>query len=249
MKRFRLAVSFLTILPTRSIDDYQPGDMGRAAVFFPWVGLLLSILVIAANTVLRLFLPLSLTTVITVALWSILTGFLHLDGLADCADALPLAVSKERRLEILKDSRVGSFALISLILFFLTKTIALYTLQDESFWQLAFIITSGMVLARWMMVLLSATQPNARPGGMGDDFQLGLGQYSIVISSILPVILCVIGIFLFGAPIIALFILLPCLTLLIAQAARRRLGGITGDVIGMTVELSELFALILFTIR
>ncbi|NSW51023.1 MAG: adenosylcobinamide-GDP ribazoletransferase [Anaerolineae bacterium] len=249
MKYLRLAVSFLTVLPTRQAADYQPGDNGRAAVYFPWVGLLLAVLVIAANSLLRWFLPLPLTAVLTLALWAGLTGFLHLDGLADCADALPLPVPIERRLEILKDSRVGSFALVSLILFLYAKTAALYTLQTLPFWQLAWILANTIVLSRWMMILLTATQASARPGGMADDFKLGLTRKTIILSSLLPVLLCITGIALIGLPAVVVILLLAVLTMLIARTARRRLGGITGDVIGMTVEVCELFALVLFTIR
>lgn len=248
MKFFRVALSFLTILPTRSIDDYQKGDLGRSAALFPWIGLLIGAITAGMTGTLQLFLPPTVTAVLAAFVWNGLSGFLHLDGLADCADALPYAGSIERRLDILKDSRIGSFAAVSLIIFFALKISLLASLiEDWTF--LVAIILYTMTLSRWLLVLVAFTQPNARPGGMGDEFQTTLTRNKVIAASILPVLLTILGSVFLNPWFLIAFFLTPLFVLWLTRIVKTRLGGITGDVLGMIVELSELFILLCFSIQ
>src|SRR5690606_5310276 len=120
------------------------------------------------DLVLRAFFPDMLRGVLVVALWAVLTGGLHLDGLADCCDALPAAVSRERRLEILRDPRIGAFGATGPFLFLLLKSSTIAALVSP---------VPALILApawaRWLL-LLAARQPAARPGGMGAAFAMSL---------------------------------------------------------------------------
>src|SRR5215475_12365004 len=108
-----LAVRFLTILPLPGHEARGPGALARAAWWFPVVGLGLGALLAVADRALAAVLPPLLSAVVVLALWKAVTGGLHLDGLADCLDALAGA-TRERRRAILRDSRIGVFGTLGL---------------------------------------------------------------------------------------------------------------------------------------
>ena len=92
MKMLGLAVSFLTILPVRLAGAFQPGDLGRSAAWFPGVGLLIGGILAGGRLLFAQVFPDPLGATLVVALWAVITGGLHLDGLADCCDGLLAAV-------------------------------------------------------------------------------------------------------------------------------------------------------------
>src|SRR5688572_27216434 len=106
VRDFLCAVGFLTIVP---VPAGSPGGLGRSAVWFPAVGLLLGLMLAAVDAALVRLFPPFLAAAILVALWALLTGGLHLDGLIDSCDALLASAPRERRLEILRDPHRGAF--------------------------------------------------------------------------------------------------------------------------------------------
>src|SRR5690349_10909663 len=127
MNDFLLAIGFLTVFPVQTSAP-ESGGLGRVGRWFPTVGLVLGVILAAVHFLLgQLFSPL-LTAALVVALWAALTGGLHLDGLADCCDGLFAAVSPERRLEIMRDPRLGAFGGLGLILFIILKILAIASL-------------------------------------------------------------------------------------------------------------------------
>ena len=235
----RLALSFLTILPFHA-PKAQATDLGRAAGWFPTVGLILGALLAAAHWGLGQLFPPLLGAALLVAVWAALTGGLHLDGLADCGDGLLAAVSPERRLEIMRDPRLGTFGGVSLCLFLLLKVFAVAALPPSSR-SAAYALLLAPALARWLM-LLAARQPSARPGGLGAVFAQGLQPALLLAAAGLPLILVALG----GWRAVAAAGLAGAVTLGVVGLARARLGGVTGDVLGLTVEASELAVLLVF---
>ncbi len=238
-----LAFSFLTTLPVpaRWQTAPRPGDLGRAALWFPLVGLVLGLLLAGADWLgLRLFPPL-LAGALVVAGWAALTGGLHLDGLADCGDGLLAATSPARRLEIMRDPRLGAFGGLSLILFIVLKVLAVAALPAGTIWVRTVPLLLAPVVGRWLL-LLAARQPNARPGGLSADFALGLQPRTLWLAGAATLLLALVG----GVRGVAALALAHLLALLIFRAARARLGGVTGDVFGLTVEFSELIVLLTF---
>ncbi len=132
MKYLSIAFNLLTTLPVRAPVDWQSGDTGRAAVWYPFVGLVIGALVALAYNLLHLFFPPVITAALTLTLWVILTGGLHLDGLADCCDGLLHASNPEKRLEIMKDSHMGAFGGIGLVLILLLKVFCPRLFADRS---------------------------------------------------------------------------------------------------------------------
>ena len=154
-KQLSLAFGFLTILPMPRVE-YESNDLGRAGKWFPFVGAVIGTLLFGAESLYLQFFPKLLTGALTVTLWALLTGGLHLDGLADCFDGLTASVSRERRLEIMRDPRMGAFGGIGLSLFLILKVLATGFLFDRIFGLLF-----APIVARCAM-LLAARQRCAR---------------------------------------------------------------------------------------
>lgn len=241
-KYFRLALGFLTTIPARVNDPFQPGDLGRAAAFYPLIGLIIGLILCAVRAVAARLFSEPLGAILVVAAWVVLTGGLHLDGLADCCDGLLAALPPGRRLEIMRDPRLGTFGGVGLILFLLLKTGAVLAIPSTiNSWQMYFPLLFAPVLARGLL-LLAARQPMARPGGLGAEFALGVTRRTYILAVLLPLALLGFG-GLHGLAAAAAGLLV---TLGIIHLAKNRLGGLTGDVLGLQIELVELTVLLVF---
>ena len=204
---------------------------------------------------LQFFTPL-LAATLTVVLWIALTGGLHLDGLADCCDGLFVSALPERRLEIMRDPRVGSFGVIGLVLMIALKIIAINSIITSQTSAPIFgifntyfpigVFVLAMTISRWV-ILLVALQPQARANGMGAEFARGITRRTIIIAAIVP-ILFVVACFISWQMIIPI-VAAHAIAFIAIRIARVRLGGVTGDVMGLTVEVSEVIILLTFATR
>ncbi|PKO23291.1 MAG: adenosylcobinamide-GDP ribazoletransferase [Chloroflexi bacterium HGW-Chloroflexi-1] len=241
MNDFLRALGLLTVLPVRvPVDDGAPP--GQAMAFYPLIGALIGAGLAGLAWLLRLLglaenAPL-LPAALLLATWAGLTGALHLDGWADCCDALFVPVSRERRLEIMKDPRLGGFGAAGLILLLLIKLAALQGVTASPHALPALIAIPA--LGRWASVIAAKAYPSARPGGMGDFFRRGLGRRELVIATVCAS-LAAVGLLWRGA---ILWAVVALALLALASLARARLGGLTGDVYGATIELAETAALV-----
>ena len=255
MKKFFQALTFLTVLPgpRYTSDTDQPFDAaewGRSAVWYPAVGLIIGIfLTLLAAGVTRVF-PNTVAPVLVVIGWAWITGGLHLDGLADCCDGLFASVSKERRLEIMRDPRMGAFGGIGLVLMLLLKTAAIASTQVKIAYvnsiDLSFALLYAPVVARFALLLV-AKRRSARPGGMGDAFARGISPLAFIAGAMLLIAVM----FLDPNPLRAAGALAAALaaTAMVILFARSRLGGMTGDVLGLSVEISEVAVLLVYASR
>ncbi len=232
------AISFLTIIPVRT----KVAPPGQSAALFPLVGALLG----AAGAVIYYnaghVIPPSLAALLTVAFWTVITGTLHEDGLADVADALRAGRSQERMLAILKDSRIGTFGAVAIVLSFLVRWQAVEQLAN--LWLLPLFIASQAV-PRAAMVALAWI---SRPVGTG----LGL-EFSSTLTT--PVALIAIAQGIAAAFFCGLRpgIVIIAASYVVIRVARwyfyRRIGGVNGDCLGATEQILEIFILVLFTCR
>jgi adenosylcobinamide-GDP ribazoletransferase len=253
---FLAALGFLTAIPVRSnAADLQA--LGRAGAWFPVVGLLLGVVLSMAQWALALVFPPLLAAALVVSLWALLTGGLHLDGLADCGDGLLAAAAPARRLEIMRDSRMGAFGGLALGLFLILKVAAAGALPGRALfaavpplfgappaWLPFGPLVVAAVGARWL-ILLVARQPAARPGGLGDLFAAGLNARALSIGGVIVLVIAVLG----GWWALLAVAAAHIVALLVVRLARARLGGVTGDVLGLTVELAELTVLLVYAVR
>lgn len=238
---FFLAFSFLTTLPVPQVPLII-GGLGRSARYFTLVGAVIGGLVFALNRLLIGRVDEWLVAVLVVLLWVWLTGGLHLDGFADCCDGLLASVSAERRLTIMKDPTVGTFATLGLILLVLLK-IALVKVLLPAEPSSSLPILTAAITARWL-ILPVALQPPARPSGMGADFALGVEWFIPVLAGILPIALLIWG----GIPVLIAMIAAHLAAAWLVWIARQRIGGVTGDVLGMVVEVTEVVVLLAFVL-
>lgn len=239
MRRLLLAVSFLTVIPAYGKRLADDKDMAGSLAFYPLVGFIIGAL-LAALAYFGHWLSLGLAgTVLVIVFWIVLTGGLHLDGLMDTADGMFSGKERERKLEIMRDSRVGAMGAIALAALLLLKTSFLAALAyPDNF----YLLMIGPAFARCMMVISIYFFPYARSGpGLGKSFadQAGWIHISIAAAILLA------GTFLLarGSGLILLGLSAIPLVLIIVWIARQ-LGGLTGDTYGAICELSEALFLI-----
>ena len=236
-----LALSTYTALPMPGIK-YRDEDAGRALAYLPIVGLLVGLLWwLWARVAQALQMGSLLRAVGLMLLPLLITGGIHMDGFLDTSDALASWQPKEKKLEILKDTHVGAFAVIRAGMYLL----ALLGIYAELGPQLMLPAALGFVHARSLAVLMTLWLPNARGSGMLSSFQQGSGRRLTARST---------GTFLLAASIAGLLVhakasllglaALVITGLLFHRMAMRRFGGITGDLAGYLVQWAELaFAL------
>lgn len=230
------AISFLTVIPVR-VKTAAPG---RSAVFFPLIGAVLGAAGAAIYTGLARAIPNSLAALLTVAFWTAITGVLHEDGLADIADALRAGRTQEKMLAILKDSRIGAYGAVAIVISIVARWQAIEHLADARVLE---IFIAAQAVPRAAMVALAWV---SRPVGTG----LGLA-FSSTLSTPVALIAIAQGIaaaFLCGVRGGITIVVVAYLAIRIARwYFYRRIGGINGDCLGATEQMLEIFILVLFT--
>lgn len=231
------AVQFLTVAPPLLRRAPQGKELGRAVGWFPLVGLALGALLAGAHRVLEEMGagPL-LSGALVVTLGVLATGALHLDGLMDTCDALFGGRTREERLRILRDERVGVFGAVGGALSLLLKTAALAEAPQP---RLALLLAP--VLARGGMAAAVVLSPYARPQGLGRAFKEGAGPADLAWASLLTALPLAGAGALTGRPDLPLSALASALLVggAVALLARRLLGGFTGDLYGALAEAVE----------
>lgn len=226
-----LTVSFLTVLPVRLRAPHS-ADLGGAAAWFPAVGAVIGALAGGVRAGAEPVVGATAATVLAMAALVLLTGALHQDGLADTADGLGVRGDPERRLAVMRDSTTGAFGVLALIGWALLLLAALAPLNTLE--ALAALVTAG-ALSRWAALLHAAGTPPARPDGLGAGFHVG--RVTLLIASACAVV--VAGVAAGPGPGTVSLGVTLVIALLSAWAARRVIGGRTGDTIGATVAVVE----------
>lgn len=235
-RAFLIAGRFLTRLPFPDPGVVSRSDLGRSTVFYPLVGLVIGLLVWGlARLPEGIDRPeIDLVAALVLVAWVWLTGGLHLDGLADTADAWIGGLGDRRRtLEIMKDPSSGPFGVMALILVLLCKWTAIAALIATGSEAILIWIP---VLARAQLPLLMLTTPYARPEGMGAD--VGANLPRIAAWAGLALSLAASMLFLATA-VLVLALAAGILFIVWRRSMMARLGGFTGDTAGALVELSE----------
>jgi adenosylcobinamide-GDP ribazoletransferase len=238
VRAFAAAIAFLTRVPIGRVIELDGTDVGRGAALFPIVGAGVGLVVGGVTVGLRGPLTPALAAVLGLAAGAIVTGVLHLDALADTADALG-ASTRERALEIMRDHSIGAYGAVALVLDLGAKAVALATLAGRPH-LLAYVVCAAAA-GRVAPVLLSAALPYARAGGGLGRALGGTGWTRCAVALVLAAAVCLAVAGRNGA---ILFAVAVALSVAAIPVARRWLGGITGDVLGATAELSELAALV-----
>jgi adenosylcobinamide-GDP ribazoletransferase len=232
------AVRFLTRLPLPGGAADDAPAIRDSLHYFPLVGLGIGGLLAAADVLLREVVARPVVDALLLIALAVLTGLLHLDGLADSADGLLCQATSHRRLEIMRDSSIGAFGAAALVLVLLLQYSALSAIPLQA--RSTALIMSGLG-SRWGIVLLAACFPYARNSGTGRAIREGANPARTAAATLLAMV-CAI---LVSGPGGLLMLALVAAQLAVFGAyASRRLGGLTGDVYGAGVIVSECVLLI-----
>lgn len=227
-----VAVQFLTILPVRLPRSVPEGAFPGAVALFPLVGLAIGGLVASVDALLGLVLPTSVIAAIDLAFLAMLSGGLHLDGLADAADGLLGNLPRERRLEVMREGGIGAFGGVAVALVLLLEYGGLVSLEPVIRFPA---LVAAVALSRWSMSLLLWAFPYARAEGTGSAFRSGLRPAHLLAATLFAG-LTVGALFSFGG--VLLWAVSGGTALLVGWYAVRRVGGCTGDVYGAGGELA-----------
>jgi adenosylcobinamide-GDP ribazoletransferase len=238
IRSLRAAVSFLTVLPVANADGGAGARLGRA--YFPVIGaaigLVAGLVVVAVGAMAT---PL-LGAAAGVATLCALSGAIHLDGLGDSADGLLTRGDAAHRLEVMRDPRLGSYGVVSIVLVLVLQTATLAAMSPAR--ALVALVVAG-AWSRLAALAVVALEPYVRTAGLGTVaadpsrrwLDVGIGLATAALVSLLDwrrAALAALGVTL--------------VTVVVVAVARRRLGGVTGDVCGACAELGQLAALLAF---
>jgi adenosylcobinamide-GDP ribazoletransferase len=228
-----LAQSFLSRLPIPKNIDYQPERLGYISLYYPIVGAVIGSILAIIASLLTAVDPL-LVAVLLTSIWAIITGALHLDGLADSADAwLGGHGDQQRIFEIMKDPILGTAGVVSLVLILLLKVISLsLLLQSHAYFDIILIV----VTARFAAVALLYLLPAAQQQGLAYQAKSALPRitpyYLLAVTLILAVL----------APMSLL--LIAIVVYLLRRLMLQSISGMTGDTLGASIEILEVVGLL-----
>jgi adenosylcobinamide-GDP ribazoletransferase len=232
-----VAFRYLTVLPLPR--SRGPGDLGRAAGWFPVVGLGLGGCLAVVSLGVDRVVPPGVGALLLIALWVGLTGGLHLDGLADTCDGLGGGWSRERALSIMRDAWTGPYGVTAIALVLGLKAATLASLPEGLAWRA---ILLAPVLGRAGPLLLVRLCPPARPDGAGHALAAGARWPALVSGGLVPILVSIVALGSWSALVLGVAGLLAWGW---ASYLRRRLGGFTGDTLGALVEATEAVVLTL----
>jgi len=233
LRHFLLAIQFLTRLPVpgglRTIEE----QLGKAAGFFPLVGVIVGGSGAIVFVLTKSLAPLSVAVLLALAFVTSLTNAFHEDGLADTFDGLGGGWTKDRALEIMRDSRIGTFGSLALLFLILGKYSFLSALEPRQTWRWLIVAHTA---SRWTILPLCAWLPYARVDGQGKLVARQISSFALLIGSLtfLLILLLLPWRMLFGALGVTTIVVVFC-----GLYFKRRLGGITGDCLGAVNQITE----------
>lgn len=233
MKAFLIGLQFLTRLHLVKQTEWTMEGFGRSVLYFPLVGMVIGAFMALIWWLLQDRLSPQLMGLLLVAFEFLFTGGLHADGFMDTCDGLFSGRDRERKLEIMKDSRVGSNGVVGFVFLTLLKWQFLANLTGEYTLVLLFIIPT---LSRYSLTMSLRLFPYARPEGMGKAFAQYSPSYTLLVSTFWAVLLLIPFTWLYAL----FFGITIALNLLFNSYITKHLGGLTGDTYGFVIELTEL---------
>jgi adenosylcobinamide-GDP ribazoletransferase len=233
---FWAALQFLTIFPTPLRHEINLKAFGESLTYFPLVGLILGAILFGLQYSLNFIFPAPVVNTLLIIALVILTGAHHLDGLADTCDGVIAGQSREERLAIMSDTKVGIFGIAGVFLLLLLKYVSLSSVPALP----ALLLMP--TLSRWAMVSVIFAFPYAKSAGMGLTFKQRASWQRLTIATVIALIIAVAVLKWWGLVLVAGLWLI---VFAIAIYFRSRLGGLTGDTYGAINELAEVLVLLL----
>ncbi|UCD15202.1 MAG: adenosylcobinamide-GDP ribazoletransferase [Candidatus Omnitrophota bacterium] len=239
MKYFLIALQFLTILPVKIKAKIEDKDFGKSLLYFPAVGLIIGVILSITAFFFSRFAPfLSVAVILVVSV--VLTGGIHLDGFADTCDGFYASHSKEQTLKIMRDSRIGVMGVIGIVCVFLLKFALLSSFSPALLWRAVIIMA---VFSRWALSFACSLSKYARQKGKAEFFIKYADKRAVLAGGIFTLATFLIFI---GTKGVTVFILSWIFVFLFVKYSEKKIGGITGDILGAVNEIGEVSTL-LFT--
>ena len=243
MKNFILMVQFLTRIPINVNLDVKEEDFRKGVIYFPLVGLIVGLINALTYVVIARLLS-STLAVVAVSLMNILiTGAFHLDGIADTCDGIFSARKKDRMLEIMKDSQIGTNGAVAIFFDLALRIVMLYTINEAHVVK-AIIVSS--IIARTITVVLMRYSVYARPdGGLGNLFIGKISRWNVIITLVIGSLLSTL---IFGYEVLIILAVTVLFGMLFKNYITSKINGMTGDTLGASNELCEILVLLLVII-
>lgn len=232
----RMAFGFLTVLPVPQKKEWSDLDFGRSALFYPLAGALIGLGAAGSFRLLSAVFEKPIAAFLTLIVWILLSGGLHWDGLADCFDGFGCAAGPERRLEIMKDPRLGTYGALGIFCSLILKWLSLCYLPDKNI--LIFFALTG-ASARWAMFFL-LRRTLANPNGLAAMLKKHCPKRIVLYAAPVPLLLAAS----YGKTGFLYLLLNIVLTELLGLTAQKKIGGINGDVLGFSIELAEIILML-----
>lgn len=233
LRLFFTALCFFTRIPCARWAGHDETDLNHATRYFPLVGMLIGLAAALVYLACSKVLPQELAVIASMVASLLLTGAFHEDGLADTVDGLGGGWNKEQALAIMKDSRIGSYGAIALVMALLTKFEVLLHLAPE---MLPFVLVAGHALSRLAALLVICTQDYVRETGKSKPLATRLNASELVLASVfglVPMLLLRPGLWWALVPVAFMW-------LWFSYKLHQRLGGYTGDGLGAMQQLCEI---------
>lgn len=238
IKQILWLIQFLTTIPLKLYISMEPEDFGKSLPYAPLIGLLLGGILAGSFYILRFLFPAIISSLFLCIIYVFLTGGLHLDGIGDTADGLFSHRPKERILEIMKDSRIGTNGVLAIILIILSYIFFIMQIPTKDLR----LIVLMPVIGRMALPLAAGLEKYARQNGLGVHFINFCGPREILIGITITSILFVLFLGIKGLLIV---FLTGVLISLVIKFFAAKIDGITGDILGAVCELAQLLYLVL----
>jgi adenosylcobinamide-GDP ribazoletransferase len=237
---FLLMLQFLTRIPINISLGCERENFRRGALFLPVVGFIIGGIQWIIYYLLQRIMPSSITAIFVVLTGAMVTGALHIDGLGDTCDGFYAFKGKDRIIEIMKDSRIGSFGAIAIVIDLLLKVAATSALFD---YRMPEAVIAAAVAGRFSVVFMSFISKPAKSTGSGNLFIGNMNKAIVLGSAIITLLICSLLLGVKASAVI--FVGTLILTFLISKYSRSKIDGTTGDILGANNELTEILAMIL----
>lgn len=228
-----IAIEFLTPLRLRKVQTYDDRTFAEALGWYPLAGLLIGAVLALLDQGLSEILPAGPAAALLVAVLALLSGGLHLDGIADTADGMAVQGDRTRRLAVMSEGTTGPAGVMALVLILLIQWSALASIPSDA--RFAALLIAPTV-ARWTVVPVGLAFRPARPAGLGHAIRRG--QWPLA-APLATVIALAVALATFGPAGLGFVVLGALAALLMAGAAARMLEGVTGDVYGAAIEVAQ----------
>ncbi len=222
--------------------ELSPAQLGRSTAYFPVVGLIIGGILAGLNWLLLNILPPGVVNALLIVALVILTGAMHLDGLADTCDGMAGHKTVEERWQVMHDSRTGAFGVVGIALLLLVKYVSLNNIPTEL---MTAVLLFTPVVSRWAMVYAIFVYPYARPEGLGTAYKNATRWPQFTIATVITLAAAAALFPLFSYLGLLLIPGIWILAVLMSQYFKYKFAGLTGDTYGAINEVSEATAFLL----